>query len=144
MRAELAQLVSRAEFYRHVYFCQYEREYRQGSTIFVLQVAIQWMAMKVNRTKADSPRTSASPLMVRLDKDSKAFLMEAAKLRGLSVSDYVRTTTVAQARKEVAAARSQTIVFSPEEQLAFWQALQQPPDLTPAQRRLGDLMRGVE
>jgi len=82
--------------------------------------------------------------MVRLDKDSKEFLMAAAKLRGLSVSDYVRTTTVAQARKEVSAARSQTIALAPEEQLAFWEALQKPPHLTPAQQRLGTLAQGAE
>lgn len=85
---------------------------------------------------------SASPLMVRLDVDSKAAIAQAAELRGISVSDYVRTITVAQARREVAAARERTIALSPGEQLAFWQALQSPPKLTRAQKRLGKLMRG--
>ncbi|HEX5446868.1 MAG TPA: DUF1778 domain-containing protein [Pirellulales bacterium] len=80
--------------------------------------------------------------MVRLDEESKRALSQAAKLRQISVSDYVRTVTVAQARREVASARDQTIALSPEEQLAFWQALQAPVKLTPAQRRLGRLMRG--
>jgi uncharacterized protein (DUF1778 family) len=80
--------------------------------------------------------------MVRLDAESKRALAEAAELRRISVSDYVRTVTVAHARREVASAREQTMLLSPAEQLAFWQALQAPTKLTPAQKRLGRLMRG--
>lgn len=83
-----------------------------------------------------------SPLMVRLDDESKAYLSQAAGLRRISVSDYVRTVTVAQAQKEVLAAREQTISLTPDEQLAFWSALNEPPRLTDAQRRLGAAMRG--
>lgn len=86
--------------------------------------------------------SKTSPLMVRLDAESKRALAEAAELRRISVSDYVRTVTVAQARREVANARDQTITLSAEEQLAFWQALQGPVKLTPAQKRLGTLMQG--
>jgi uncharacterized protein (DUF1778 family) len=87
------------------------------------------------------PRPS-SALMVRLDKEGKAILTEAAQLRRISVSDYVRQVTVAQARREVQAAREQMIALSPEEQLAFWTALNEPPVLTEAQKQLGSLMRG--
>ena len=80
--------------------------------------------------------------MVRLDPQSRAYLVEAADLRRISVSDYVREVTVAQARREVAAAREQVIVLTPEEQLAFWNALNVTPKLTDAQRRLGAAMRG--
>lgn len=80
-------------------------------------------------------------LMVRLDKDSKACLAKAAELRRISISDYVRTVTVAQARREVLAAREQTITLTPAEQLAFWEALNEVPKLTAAQHRLGKLMR---
>lgn len=80
--------------------------------------------------------------MVRLDEDSKAVLSQAAGLRQVSVSDYVRTVTVAQARREVQASREQTISLTPDEQLAFWQALNEPVKLTDAQRRLGAIMRG--
>lgn len=52
--------------------------------------------------------------------------------------------TVAQARREVASARNQTIQLSPDEQLAFWQALNAPSKLTPAQKRLVDIMRGTK
>jgi len=90
------------------------------------------------------PKKNGAPrsLMVRLDQESKAFLAEAAELRRISVSDYVRTVTVAQARKEVLAAREQTLAMTPEEQLAFWNALSETPRLTDAQRRLGSVMRG--
>jgi uncharacterized protein (DUF1778 family) len=81
-------------------------------------------------------------LMVRLDRASKEALAQAAELRKISISDYVRTVTAAQARKEVAAAQSQTISLTPDEQLAFWQALDAPGKLTPRQKKLGKIMRG--
>jgi len=84
----------------------------------------------------------ASPLMVRLDEESKAWLAEAAQLRKVSVSDYVRTVTVAQARQEVEGARNRTIVLTSVEFLQFWEALQKPVRLTPAQKKLGAIMRG--
>lgn len=92
--------------------------------------------------KRTTTKVPASPLMVRLDAESKQALSAAAELRRISISDYVRTVTVAQARREVASARDQTILLSPDEQLAFWQALNAPTKLTPAQKRLGALMRG--
>lgn len=90
----------------------------------------------------ETPTTKSSPLMVRLDAESKQALTAAAELRRISVSDYVRTVTVSQARREVASARDQTILLTPAEQLAFWQALQASPKLTPAQKRLAAMMRG--
>ncbi len=87
-------------------------------------------------------QSRSSSLMVRMDDESKQMLAEAAELRRISVSDYVRTVTIAQARREVLSARERTIQLSPDEQLAFWQALQGPVKLTPAQKRLGKLMRG--
>ena len=85
---------------------------------------------------------AASPLMVRLDADSKASIAQAAQLRQISISDYVRVVTVAQARREVAAAQEQVIALTPQEQLQFWNALNEPPRLTDAQRRLASTMRG--
>jgi uncharacterized protein (DUF1778 family) len=94
--------------------------------------------------KRTPPAKSASPLMVRLDATGKAMLAAAARLRRVSISDYVRTITVAQATREVEAARAQTLALTPDEQLAFWKALSEPPVLTPAQRKLGELMRGKQ
>ena len=97
---------------------------------------------KTRSSKSLKKTGPPSPLMVRLDNQSKEYLSAAAQLRRISVSDYVRTVTVAQARREVLAARDQTISLTPEEQLAFWNALNETPKLTAAQRRLGSAMRG--
>src|SRR5437870_2040428 len=100
-------------------------------------------AMAKTRTASSARKNgAASPLMVRLDRESKEYLAQAAQLRRVSVSDYVRTVTIAQAKKEVQAARERTILLTPEEQLAFWNALNETPRLTPAQRKLGKVMRG--
>jgi len=99
------------------------------------------MASSHSSKPAKSPKETGS-LMVRLDADSKRFLAEAAELRQISVSDYVRTVTVAQARREVRAAQESVIALTPEEQLAFWNALNEPVKLTAAQKRLGALARG--
>ena len=99
------------------------------------------MAKSRSNGRAKKGRSSTT-LMVRLDSESKACLVEAANLRRISVSDYVRAVTVAQARKEVLAANEQIIALTPEEQLAFWEALNRPVELTSAQKRLGALMRG--
>ena len=85
---------------------------------------------------------STSPLMVRLDAATKGVLVQAAALRKISVSDYVRQVTFAQARKEVDAADDRTLALTPEEQLAFWTALAAPVKLTARQKKLGKLMRG--
>ncbi|NLE39389.1 MAG: DUF1778 domain-containing protein [Pirellulaceae bacterium] len=83
-----------------------------------------------------------SQLMVRLDDDSKSSITKAADLRRVSISDYVRMVTVAQARREVAQAEQNTISLTPDEQIAFWRALDAAPELTRAQRELGRTMRG--
>lgn len=97
---------------------------------------------KSRSTKRSRNPVRPIPLMVRLDEESKACLAQAAELRRVSLSDYVRTVTVAQARREVLAAREQTVALTADEQLAFWNALNEVPKLTKAQRRLGATMRG--
>jgi uncharacterized protein (DUF1778 family) len=85
---------------------------------------------------------ASKTLMVRLDEESKSLLKRAAGIRRISVSDYVRIITVAQARKEVQASEQNLLVLTAEEQLAFWTALNRTPTLTENQRRLGKIMRG--
>jgi uncharacterized protein (DUF1778 family) len=92
--------------------------------------------------KKSQKKAASSTVTVRLDSASKTALAKAARLRGVSVSDYVRIVTVPQARREVASAREQSIALTPEEQLAFWHALQTPAELTLAQRELAVLMQG--
>lgn len=89
-----------------------------------------------------SRSSKTTSLTVRMDKESKQVLAEAADLRRISVSDYIRTVTLAQARREIASAHEQTIPLTPDEQSAFWQALHAPVKLTTAQKRLGKMMRG--
>jgi uncharacterized protein (DUF1778 family) len=72
---------------------------------------------------------------------SKALLSQAAELRRMSISQYVRHVAVAQAKREVRGAREEIIVLTPQEQMTFWKALSRTPRLTRAQRRLGRLMR---
>ena len=98
--------------------------------------------MQARSSKKIHAAKTASPLMVRLDDESKQCLAEAANLRRVSVSDYVRTVTVPQARREVRAAAEQVIAMTPEEQLTFWNALNETAKLTAAQRRLSSMMRG--
>ena len=88
--------------------------------------------------------TKSSQLMVRLDDESKSYVAKAAELRKVSISDYVRMVTVAQARREISQAEQHTIAMTPEEQLTFWNALNATPKLTKAQRELGRTMRGDE
>ncbi len=85
---------------------------------------------------------ASTNLMVRLDPDSKMFVARAAEMRHVSLSDYVRSVVVAQARREIQAAEQQVIALTPAEQQEFWQALQEPTALTAAQQTLGALMRG--
>lgn len=83
-------------------------------------------------------------LMVRLDQESKDLLAAAAELRRVSISDYVRSVMVGQATRELAAANSQMIALSEDEQLEFWTALNRPVKLSRAQKELGAMMRGEE
>lgn len=91
------------------------------------------------RTLMTSPSTR---LMVRLDAVSKDHIARAAKLRHVSISDDVRTVVVAQAQRELSAAEQRVIALTPDEQLAFRQALNEPAQLSDAQQALGALMRG--
>ena len=87
-------------------------------------------------------KRSPSPLVIRLDAESQQVLAAAAELRRLSISDYIRTVSVAQARREAQSAQDRTIQLSPAEQFTFWRALHGPVTLTPAQKRLGAVMQG--
>ena len=84
----------------------------------------------------------STSVMVRMDHEAKTLLAQAAELRQVSVSDYVRSVMVSQAKRDLAAAESHTIPMTPDEQLAFWKALSAPPKLTRAQKDLSAIMRG--
>jgi len=94
------------------------------------------------KTKSNAAKSGQTSLLVRLDAESKRQIVEAAALRNISVSDFVKLVAVSQARAEIKAASENIIKMTPEEQLAFWQALQAPVKLTPAQLELGAIIRG--
>jgi uncharacterized protein (DUF1778 family) len=94
------------------------------------------------RRRSSADRPSVRSVRVRIDDESKRWLEQAARLRGISLSDYVRAVAVPQARRELLAAREQRLALTPEERLAFWRALAEPPTLTEAHRCLGMIMQG--
>lgn len=99
------------------------------------------MTTSTTPSRRSAAQKSAN-LMVRVDHVSKQVIAHAARIRGVSASDYIRMVVVSQARREVEEARTRTILLSPEEQLAFWQALDRPAELTARQKQLGRVMRG--
>lgn len=93
-------------------------------------------------TKRGAVQTKSCALLVRLDRPSKKTITEAAHLRGVSTSDYVRSVVAAQARRDLQEANTRAIMLSAEDQLAFWNALHEPVTLTDRQRALSKIMRG--
>ncbi len=81
-------------------------------------------------------------LQARLDPKSKRVVEQAAKLRNVGLSDYIRLVLVPTARKEVELAKQQVLQMTPDEQERFWLALQAPSKPTKAQRKLGKIMQG--
>jgi uncharacterized protein (DUF1778 family) len=63
------------------------------------------MAKPHSQSRSSKAKSSRS-LVFRLDEESKTFLTQAAELRRISVSDYVREVTMAQARRERRRSRS--------------------------------------
>jgi uncharacterized protein (DUF1778 family) len=99
--------------------------------------------MGAHRTSSeDNKSTRLLTLTVRLDRASKTSLTKAAKLRGISVSEYVRTVAVQQARRDIVASQEGVILLTTDGQRAFWKLLNRRPKLTSAQRKLGAVMRG--
>jgi len=76
-----------------------------------------------------------------LDSRQKATLRRAAKLRGLSLSDYVRSRIVRAAELDIDDAQSRALSLSRADQLALWRALQNPPAPTRRQKELGARVR---
>jgi len=90
-----------------------------------------------------APANKDANLLVRFDRGGKTLVHRAAAARGLTISEYVRTRILSLARQDVTEAETQVLRLSREEQIVFWQALQNPPAPTAAQRRLGRLVRSV-
>jgi len=86
--------------------------------------------------------SATKTLQARLDAESKRVVEQAARLRNVGLSDYIRLVLVPTARREVELAKRQILQMTAEEQERFWLALQAPANPTTAQRQLGRIMRG--
>ena len=93
--------------------------------------------------EARKPSAKDASLLVRVDRRAKHLLQRAATERGLTVSDYVRTRILPLARQDVDEAETGVLKLAKGDQIAFWQALQNPRAPTPAQLALGKLVRSV-
>jgi uncharacterized protein (DUF1778 family) len=96
----------------------------------------------MGRSRRTQIKPDPKPLIIHLDADSREAIADAARLRGKSMSAYVRETAVAQAQRDVQTEGEQIIRMTPDEQLRFWKALSGPVNLTAKQRQLGAMMRG--
>ncbi|MCP4602491.1 MAG: DUF1778 domain-containing protein [Proteobacteria bacterium] len=86
--------------------------------------------------------TVTKTLQARLDPQSKRAVEEAAKLRHVGLSDYIRLVLVPTAKREVEQAKNQVLQMTADEQERFWLALEAPAKPSKAQRELGRIMRG--
>ncbi|MEA1966780.1 MAG: DUF1778 domain-containing protein [Thermodesulfobacteriota bacterium] len=89
-----------------------------------------------------SNKDSPGSTQARLDPKSKQAVIQAAKLRHVGLSGYIRLVLVLTAKKEVEQAKNQVLQMTADEQERFWLALQVPVKLTKAQCKLGKIMRG--
>lgn len=87
-------------------------------------------------------KATTTTLQTRLDPKSKQTIAQAAKLRHVGLSDYVRLVLVPTAKREVEQAKNQVLQMTADEQERFWKALQTPVKLTKNQRKLGKIMQG--
>ena len=90
----------------------------------------------------ENEMTAQATLQARLDLESKSVIEEAARLRHVGLSDYIRLVLVPTARKEVLEAKQQVLHLTSSEQKTFWDALCSPAKPTKAQKKLGALMKG--
>lgn len=85
--------------------------------------------------------TATSIFQARLDPISKSFLEQAAKLRGISQTDYLKAILIPFAKQEVLDAEKGGIKLSTQEQEEFWDALNEPVKLTKNQKKLSKKMK---
>jgi uncharacterized protein (DUF1778 family) len=90
-----------------------------------------------------------STLQIQLSETAQQILRQLAEKTGQSMSDVLDKALDAYRRKLLIEQPldeswpETTIHLSPEAQLAFWKALNEPVRLTEAQKRLGAIMQGL-
>ena len=85
--------------------------------------------------------TKTARLEARITPDLQALLRRAAELDGRSVSDFIVTAVTEAAERRVE--QAQVIRLSLADQRAFVEALENPPEPTPALRRAFELHREI-
>lgn len=83
---------------------------------------------------------------IQLSETAQQILRELAEQTGQSMTSVLDKALNAYRRKllfEQLPDERWTIRLSPEDQLAFWKALNEPVQLTEAQKRLGAIMRSL-
>lgn len=84
--------------------------------------------MSANDASRGPRKTSDARLDLRLGTHDKALLEQAARLRGLRLSAFVRGAALREARDVLAA---EAVMLSPEQSQRFIRALNRPLDLNP-------------
>jgi uncharacterized protein (DUF1778 family) len=101
------------------------------------------VAAKKTAGKAARESSKSAKLLVRFDSAGNALVRRAAAIRGLDAGDYIRSRILTLARQDVEEAGGGVLRLPREAQIAFWQALSNPPPPTEAQRQLGEIVRSV-
>ncbi|MEX1041225.1 MAG: DUF1778 domain-containing protein [Pirellulaceae bacterium] len=99
--------------------------------------------IKVAVEPEDSTRARGedASLLIEIDHQSWQQLDLAARGRGVSLSDYISELLRIAAEEDRLAVTDNVTISSPEDQRNFLEALEASPELTPAQRKLGAMMR---
>jgi uncharacterized protein (DUF1778 family) len=92
---------------------------------------------------SSGPAAKDANVLVRFDRRAKALIQKAARHRGLTLSDYVRSRIVPMAQQDVEEATTGVLRHGREDQIALFRALQRPQAPTAAQKALGRLVRSV-
>ena len=87
-------------------------------------------------------KEKAEVIQARINSENKGLIVQAAKLREIPVSDYMRLVLIDQARKEVTSNEQRVLQLTAAEQIEFWNALDNPKSLTESQKELGKLIKG--
>lgn len=87
-------------------------------------------------------KEKAEVIQARINSENKGLIVQAAKLREIPVSDYMRLVLIDQARKEVTSNEQRVLQLTADEQIEFWNALDNPKSLTESQKELGKLIKG--
>jgi len=77
----------------------------------------------------------------RLEPASKFIIKKAADLRGISQTDYLKAVLLPFAKREIAESGKGGLVLSENEQIEFWEALNQPVKLTESQKALSQKIK---